>query len=496
MATRRILTSIATALAEDAALKIPPNSQRSPAQDTQPQDIPNLLSDTSLPLLMTLHALLPDLVLPALDLLDKGLVTRVFHDPTAADPLSPESDVDDGSESDDSDGGAPLSPRARIPFDDEPSSSPLSPLAAISPSPPSDYSPTPGNHSRREGWLSPRPGLERDTSPGMPSQSVPADSPSNSAPEPVTSAPKPGQGMPLGPPACWVVYDEGDEDYEEGDMVRLEAWNCTCVEFAMDAFGSGRMGGGGWMTGMESFERMLGVSDDDEAGAGGLEGGLEDGEGDEGGDDDEGEGEDVEGVAEDVVRKVVEGVVKDVRDETVVEEVVQEVVNTVVMGGDLEPLIQKMAEAVLREMAGESDEEEEVNEEVDLEPEASDEWSDCEEGMTGDEIPEEEGAGWTLSQEEDSQEKLGKEVEPGVEEDGLKKHNLGDNGLKGNGPGDQGLSFGGLSEEAEGEDDSVPCCKHLLACFLAAKCSRGLLGSYVDDWTLGTYELAGLVAGS
>lgn len=479
---------------------------------------------------MTLHALLPDLVLPALDLLDKGLVTRVFHDPTAADPISPGSDVDSGTESDDSDGGAPLSPSARTPSpspDDirEPSSSPLSPLAAISPSPPSDYSPTHTYHSQQGDLQSPQPGLEISSSPGTPSQSVPADSPPDAAPEPVASAPDPGRGLMLGPPACWVVYDEDDEDYEEGDIVRLEAWNCTCVEFAMDAFGSGRMGGGGWMTGMEGFERMLGVADNDGAGAGGLEGGFEDGEGDgdgEGGCDEEDEGEDLEGVAEDVVREVVEGVVKDVRDEAVAERAVREMVDIVVMDVDLEPLVQEMAEAVLLEMAGKSDEEEEVfEEEVSLEPEAGDEWSDCEDEMSEDEIAEGEGAGWTLSQEEASQEILGEELfargeldkapteetlaeegtlEAGVEEDGLKRDglgdNLGDNGLDGVGLEGQGLSFGGLSEEAEGEDDSVPCCKHLLACFLASKCSRGLLGSYVDDWKLGTYELAGLVAGS
>jgi hypothetical protein len=117
-----------------------------------------MFPDSSIPFLMTLHALLPDLLLPALDLIDRGLVERVCR-----------------GESGDEDG--------------------------------------------EEGEL-----------------------------------------------AFYAVYaDEDDidtsEQYEEGedddfDIVRLTAWNCTCAEFAMDAFGDETMGLKAQMSGMEEVGGM------------------------------------------------------------------------------------------------------------------------------------------------------------------------------------------------------------------------------------------------
>jgi hypothetical protein len=117
-----------------------------------------MFPDSSVPLLMTLHALLPDLLLPALDLIDRGLVERICRDVSG-----------------DEDGG--------------------------------------------DGEL-----------------------------------------------AFYAVYgdEDGDdrgEQHEEGeddeyDIVRLTAWNCTCAEFAMDAFGDESMGLRAQMSGMEETAEM------------------------------------------------------------------------------------------------------------------------------------------------------------------------------------------------------------------------------------------------
>ncbi len=54
--------------------------------------------------------------------------------------------------------------------------------------------------------------------------------------------------------------------------------------------------------------------------------------------------------------------------------------------------------------------------------------------------------------------------------------------------------FGGLSsdgKEGVGGAESVPCCKHLLACLLVERW-RGVLGGYVKVREVGREEMAGL----
>ena len=51
--------------------------------------------------------------------------------------------------------------------------------------------------------------------------------------------------------------------------------------------------------------------------------------------------------------------------------------------------------------------------------------------------------------------------------------------------------FGGLSLEGGGPRDSVPCCKHLLACLLAERWAA--LGKYVVESSVGREEMAAMV---
>ena len=70
---RDLLTSLLTTLAS------PPNPPSSPTAPNPLRDAP----PEKAALLSTLHVLFPSLLLPALDLLDRGLVTRVLRKPTA-----------------------------------------------------------------------------------------------------------------------------------------------------------------------------------------------------------------------------------------------------------------------------------------------------------------------------------------------------------------------------------------------------------------------------
>lgn len=173
MSTRRIVNTLTAAFADSAAT---PTGSQSPSSAPEDHDGPSMFPDSSVPYLMTLHALLPDLLLPALNLLDRGLVERICRDET-------------------------------------------------------------GDRDGAEAEL-----------------------------------------------AFYAVYaDEDDDDIgeqsegrqegkdDEFDIVRLTAWNCTCAEFAMDAFGDKSMGlkaqmGGmgkvhavGEITGIEAFMEGLDV---------------------------------------------------------------------------------------------------------------------------------------------------------------------------------------------------------------------------------------------
>ncbi|KAF7549976.1 hypothetical protein G7Z17_g6038 [Cylindrodendrum hubeiense] len=52
-----------------------------------------------------------------------------------------------------------------------------------------------------------------------------------------------------------------------------------------------------------------------------------------------------------------------------------------------------------------------------------------------------------------------------------------------------GMSLDGLSTSA----GDVPCCKHLLACLLVQRWP-GMLGQYVEDWSVSKEEMAGITA--
>lgn len=64
-----------------------------------------------------------------------------------------------------------------------------------------------------------------------------------------------------------------------------------------------------------------------------------------------------------------------------------------------------------------------------------------------------------------------------------------------NGNGEEGWTFGGMSRDDGGRwGETLPCCKHLLACLLADKW-RDVLNVHVEDKTCTREELAGIAAG-
>ncbi|KAF6828079.1 ubiquitin carboxyl-terminal hydrolase family protein [Colletotrichum musicola] len=169
---RAVLTSLVNSLVSVS----PQPSTASPAENPLKS-----LPQSHRSLLVTLHVLFPSLVLPALDLLDRNLVTRVVLDPTAPSPDDPAdpADVNDS-------GAAPADAQTQQP-------------------PPSQE--------------------DADGDRGMTTAR-----PDRSAPEPtafhlVRSAASRRNQVAAATASSATTY-----------LVHLNAWNCTCANFAFEAF--------------------------------------------------------------------------------------------------------------------------------------------------------------------------------------------------------------------------------------------------------------------
>ncbi|GKT57410.1 ubiquitin carboxyl-terminal hydrolase family protein [Colletotrichum tofieldiae] len=175
-------------------------------------DAPNPLKSlpqSHRPLLVTLHVLFPSLVLPALDLLDRNLVTRVV--PESASPGN------GGREGND----------------------------------PADPAPAPANHHHSPEHAHHADADGQGSSPPFPSQTPPH----------LNKAPR------TSPAAFHLVRSVASTMTRRSHavatsasasttyLVRLDAWNCTCANFAFDAFPAGAgAGAGGTATARQDLE--------------------------------------------------------------------------------------------------------------------------------------------------------------------------------------------------------------------------------------------------
>ncbi|KAF6821329.1 ubiquitin carboxyl-terminal hydrolase family protein [Colletotrichum sojae] len=175
---RAVLTSLVNSL-----VSVPPQpSTASPAENPLKS-----LPQPHRSLLVTLHVLFPSLVLPALDLLDRNLVTRVVLDPTAPSPDDP-ADPADVNDSDAAPDPAPA------------------PADARAQQPPSSQEDADGDRGMN------------------------TTGPDRSVPEPtafhlVRSAASRRNQAAAATASSATTY-----------LVHLNAWNCTCANFAFEAF--------------------------------------------------------------------------------------------------------------------------------------------------------------------------------------------------------------------------------------------------------------------
>lgn len=599
MSTRHFIDSIATALEEDVVNSTHRRDHTPASPDGQRQPFRSPFPDTSFPLLMTLHAAMPDIVLPALDLLDKQLVYRVYHgitlpsDDKAASPnnvhvrgkgKAVHLDTKHDRRSTSQNVTLPLRTQ-KDQTTREASSSPLSSLASASPSPPSSYSPVPVLHSSAapttsQAYSQPAPSPRQPSSTPLSKHKHTSATPAL-PPDPFTSSleslrPKPR----FGHPTCWLVHDEDDDD--EYDIIRLTAWSCTCADFAMDAFGSAEMHGvDETRTGLEAFGRLLKddawdtedgneheaengkegeVNGEDEQGrievmderdemdaAEGIVGGQDAGVGGQAGlgdsgnsgTEDEGTGhhddndndsdssdeedggakltddtteqptshssdtsptpksptldstdlaitaqsptpspELAQTVSSDLPNEPIPTSTQEDHAGTVAADMIEEMINRVIVDANMEAQIQRMADEMMTFFSDDFNEDEQAGVEDDDARSVTSEWysdrgsDDGREERNG--IPKEPG-----------EETSGEGIKEGV-------HRIHDMAYS------KHVSFGGIAWDGGhvmADNSDIPCCKHLLACFLAAKCGS-LLGCYVEDLIVGSAELAGLVAGS
>lgn len=200
-----------------------------------------------------------------------------------------------------------------------------------------------------------------------------------------------------------------------------------------------------------------------------------------------------------------------------VRDIVNHLVHSVAMAVDMETLSHRMADAFIQELADVTDndmderagsegqvqtgdenkewvDEEENGEEVFETIESQGDWQDEDEyeqveekGICRDSFsdgtttlsPDEEGTAFEVSSPQKSDEEAESQA-PDTEPNGVE---------------DDGCGFGGTSWDGllSKEDHIVPCCKHLLACFLVEKCGS-LLRPYIEQRSVDIDELAGMAA--
>ncbi|OIW25817.1 hypothetical protein CONLIGDRAFT_504570 [Coniochaeta ligniaria NRRL 30616] len=201
---RHFLTSLINAISDIPLSQSGPQPQR----QHEPSNPLKAVPQSYRPLLTTLHVLFPTLLLPALDLLDRGLVTRLWLVPKKSDEARYESS--DGEEEDEEAGGGGQGEEAGI------------------------YEPEPavrGDEIRHR----------RATSPSAEDGKGGEDGEDEQEQEPVShiftvrssqsTHPRRRKEVLLG----GVAEDPAQKMY----IVRLGAWNCTCAAFAFAAFPGG-----------------------------------------------------------------------------------------------------------------------------------------------------------------------------------------------------------------------------------------------------------------
>jgi hypothetical protein len=201
-----------------------------------------------------------------------------------------------------------------------------------------------------------------------------------------------------------------------------------------------------------------------------------------------------------------------------VKDIVNNLVHSVAMVVDMQTFGERMADTFIQELADGTDDDtsEETGSEGQVHTDDEDqEWVDQEENeevVVHESI--ESGAEWEDEEDEEDEEEdmFTENVSDGIETASMDKG--GGRGYEASTsqadgaeaeshaaddePGrveDDGRGFGGISLDGllfEG-DDTVPCCKHLLACFLVEKCGS-LLRPYIEKRTVDIHELAGMAA--
>lgn len=252
--TRQFLTSLINAISEIPLSQSEPQAhwQREPSNPLK--SVPQLHR----PLLTTLHVLFPTLLLPALDLLDRHLVTRLWLVPKKSDEARQASPADDNDGSD-SDPGTKADAQSDHSHD----------------SPDSERAQYGTRYNPEVHQASSPPHLATSPPPRRPSPPTPSEEP-----EPTSSLyiVRSSQGSHPRRRREVLAGGAAESAPQKSYVVRLAAWNCTCAAFAFAAFPGGGSRGFG-RAGREAGDGTMGG----DGAAGGGSGGEEAGTGGEGG---------------------------------------------------------------------------------------------------------------------------------------------------------------------------------------------------------------------
>jgi hypothetical protein len=187
-----MLTALLNTLSATSALPTAQNLGERRFQDEQPQNVLSHIPETGRLPLMTLHVIFPTLVLPALDLLDRKLVTRLEVTGNITAPQEPEV-------------AAPINTEGR--------------------------GVTPDGTSRAEGHVCESSGFHED------------DQASNTTSHRHDRLYLVRSGQNVVNRRRWhSEAEEGDGNEQERPadatqyLVHLDAWNCSCAVFALSAF--------------------------------------------------------------------------------------------------------------------------------------------------------------------------------------------------------------------------------------------------------------------